>query len=130
MQSQEIFVDFEGLDPEQVEKFPLSDFERLNLKSAMTLYNLYPDVYHRLQAESEAKRTQLVNERNRSLGTIRKPQPKAQPPKPKVDRTKMSYNQWQEHENRQRGIEPYHVPSYWEWVEARTNPTSENRGNL
>lgn len=122
----EISMDFENMEPEQAQSLPLIDFEMLDLKSMNTLYLLYPDTYHRLQAESEAKREQAIRDRNNSFDTIRNPQPKPKP-KPEVDRTRMPYNKWLEYLDRQRGIEPEQpTPTYDEWVQARMNPTTQN----
>ena len=129
MQSQDIFIDFEALEPEQAKKLSLIDFDRLDLRSLTTLYRLYPDTYTRLQAESEAKREDLISDRNyrASHYTPQKTQPKKRKADPDApDRTRMSYNQWQDYCDQKAGIEPYHPKSYKEWLNDMKNPTTAN----
>ena len=130
MQSQDIFIDFEALEPEQVQKLPLTEFEMLDMRSLTTLYRLYPETYTRLQAESEAKRNEIVSERNyrASIGYM---PPKKQPKKRKADpdapdRTRMSYNQWQDYCDQKAGIPPRSTVSYRQQLEDLKNPTTAN----
>lgn len=130
MQSQDIFIDFEAIEPEQAKKLSLIDFDRLDYRSLNTLYRLYPETYTRLQAESEAKHNEIVSERNYRASVGYMP-PKKQPKKRKADpdapdRTRMSYNQWQDYCDQKAGIEPYHPKSYKEWLNDMKNPTTAN----
>ena len=128
MQSQDIFIDFEALEPEQVQKLTLTDFDMLDLRSLTTLYRLYPETYTRLQAESEAKRERMISDINyRCTRAYMPKKPKKTAPDPKKpDRTRMSYNQWKDYCDRQAGIEPSHSKSYREWLNDMRNPTTYN----
>jgi hypothetical protein len=129
MQTQDIFIDFEALDPEQAKKLSLIDFDRLDYRSLNTLNQLYPETYARLQAESEAKREKIISDRNyrASDGYVPPRTAKKTAPDPKKpDRTRMSFNQWQDYCDRQAGIEPSHHKSYREWLNDMQNPTTDN----
>lgn len=128
MQTQDIFIDFEALDPEQVQKLSLLDFDMLDYRSLNTLYRLYPDVYQRLQAESEAKRERMISDINYRCSHAYMPQkPKKTAPDPKKpDRTRMSYNQWQDYCDQKAGIPPLKIKSYRQWLNDRQNPTTDS----
>lgn len=129
----DVFIDIENLKPELVENLPLTEFESMDYRSLNALYRLYPDVYARLQAESEAKREKIISDRNyRCSGNYVPPKRStkkitADPNKP--DRTRMSYNEWQDYCDRQAGIEPYRTKTYKEWLDDMKNPTTLERRN-
>lgn len=53
MQTKEVFIDIEALDPKQAKKLSLLDFQIIDSRTMSTLYRLYPGTFERLCAESK-----------------------------------------------------------------------------
>lgn len=64
MRNDNLFMDFDNMEREQVEKLPLSDFNALGYRSQLRLKQLHPDVYDRLASEASKQTEALVRQQN------------------------------------------------------------------
>ena len=59
-----VYMDFDEMPRDQVEKLVVEDFNTLGYKSQLRLKQLYPEVYGRLQQESEQQTKERIRQMN------------------------------------------------------------------